>query len=153
MNLLPGKARDSMQSPTRVSNWCNNTAHPSLSCSAREVWKKMKEVAACPMERGLDSLSPLSLHGQLPLAQRSWKVFSSSWSLLVAVILQAVEQEETFIQQTAQVFTRSHQTPPAEANTSLSANVGLIVGCILQPTLSSLTEAISPSLIFPGWSV
>lgn len=82
-----------MQSPTRVSSWCSSASPPSLSCCTREGWKKMEEVA----ERGLDSLSPLSLCGRLPLAQRLWKDFSPSWALLVSVIFQAVEQEWTYL--------------------------------------------------------
>jgi len=57
----------------------------------------MGEVATCPMERRLDPLPSLSLHGHLPLAQMTWEVFLPSWSLLVSAILQAMEQEGTYV--------------------------------------------------------
>lgn len=55
-------------------------------------WKKWLLI---PQREGL-TLSPLSLNSRLPLAQRTWKVPSPSWSFLVAVTLQAVEQKGTY---------------------------------------------------------
>lgn len=51
-----------MQPPVGASSWSqySNASPPSSYC-ARKGWKKIEEMAACPLERRLDSLSPPSL--------------------------------------------------------------------------------------------
>lgn len=136
-----------MWSPMALSSWCRNASPLSLSCCARERWEKM-EVSVCPKQRRPKSLSPLPAQ-PLTLAHRTckishhpylcwWQWSSKMWS----------NREFISSAVTAQVFTPSHQTPPAKPNTSLSADTDLAPWCILQPTLSSLSEVISPSPIF-----
>lgn len=81
----------------------------------------MEEVAAHPTERGLDSVTSLPA--------RTLTISTEDLEGLLAILVFSGGSDPPscgakgnlfLLQQTAQVFTPSHQHPPAEPNTSLS---------------------------------
>lgn len=114
----------------------------------------MEEMAAFPMEKGLDSPHPLSLHGHLPLAQRTWKVFSQSWSLLVSVILQAGKQEGTYLfcnRQSRYSHPLIRLLQLSQTHPCLQIQTWSLDVFSNQPVFFDWSHFPSP--IFPGWSV
>lgn len=129
-----------MQPPVGASSWSQySNASPPSYC-ARKGWKKIEEMAACPLERRLDSLSPpslsLSLSSHLGPRRSSYVPHSHSFPPRVFADVSdqpacGARRNLSCLQQTPQVFTPSRQTPPAAKYTHLSRQ-SLAIGCIVQ---------------------
>lgn len=140
-----------MWSPMALSSWCRNASPLSLSCCARERWEKM-EVSVCPKQRRPKSLSPLPAQ-PLTLAHRTckishhpylcwWQWSSKMWS----------NREFISSAVTAQVFTPSHQTPPAKPNTSVCRHrFGSLVHSPTNPVFPEWSHFTISH--FPGWTL